>query len=359
MLLALLTLSGCFSNYWWKDLDEMNTLDPSEVPYSVPGLEATDAVVTSFDAAQTCPDGEPATFFVVYREGVTSDAPVAVVFHSGAFDYVIDPDDDQPLSGDHYYLDSRLTRTWSISKIWETLGMLYPRTIDASEQNLGALPAALTDAGVVSIYPGNCWGDLWHDDAGVADNDPSEGFTRSGRTLALDMVDMLFNAQTASDLGFDIPVTLDTNQLYLIGLGSGGRAVTELMLSDTLPPLEGALIDSSPDDLSAYVDGGQAFADEIVGLGRIFADTDPSALSDWSTAAVTSGELATNTAYIWSSADPDLPVGAALTGAEALSDDAWVYDTGARAHVASNADIDFAGGVVDFLMTGQEPSLGD
>jgi len=359
LLLALLSLTGCFSNYWWKDLDEMNTLDPSEVPYGVDGLEATDAVVTSFDAAQTCPDGEPATFFVVYRTGITSDAPVAVVFHSGAFDYVVDPDQDQPLSGDHYYLDSRLTRTWSISKIWETLGMLYPRTIDAEEQNLGALPAALTDAGFVTIYPGNCWGDLWHDDPGVVDNDPVDGFNRRGRTLALDMVDMLFNAEKAADLGFDIPVTLDTSQLYLVGLGSGGRAVTELMLSDALPPVEGALIDSSPDDLSAYADGGQAFSDELEGIGRIFAGVDTSTLSDWSMAAVDPSDLAANTAYLWSSADPEMPVAAAQAGADALEGSAWVYDTGARAHVATNADYDVASGVVDFLMTGQEPALGD
>ena len=57
----LLTLSGCWSNYWWKGYDEMNTLDPTEVPYQVDGLTATDAVVTGFTRARliTCSTPTP------------------------------------------------------------------------------------------------------------------------------------------------------------------------------------------------------------------------------------------------------------------------------------------------------------
>lgn len=361
MIPVLLTLLGCFSDYWWKDYDEMNSLDPSEVPYRVDGLEATDAVVTSFQSTLSCPDGEPASFFAVYRESASSNAPVALVFHSGAFDYVLEPDENQPLAGEHYYLDSRLERAWSVSKIWETLGMLYPRTIDDAEQNLGALPAALTDAGVVQIYPGNCWGDLWHNDVGVVPNDAVDGFDRMGRTMAIDMVDMLFSADAAADLGFDIPVTLDTSQLYLIGLGEGGRAVTELMLSDTLPPggVAGALYDHSPEDLGAYLQNEAEFAAEIEGLSRIFGESGLDGLSDWSVGAVPSDDLPTNLAYLWSSQDPRLPPGASAAGAAALEDAgaAWVYDTGARAHVATNGDISLARDVVDYLMTGMEPAL--
>lgn len=357
MIPVLLTFFGCFSNYWWKDLDEMNSLDPSEVPFRVEGLQATDAYVTSFDAGINCPDGEPATFFVVYREGQTEQNPVALVFHSGAFDYVLEPDEEQPLAGEHYYLDSRLMRSWSVSKTWETLGQLYPRSLDDAEQNLGALPAALTDAGVVQIYPGNCWGDLWHNDPGVVDNDAIDGFDRAGRALALDMADLLFNANTAANLGFDLPVTLDTSQLYLVGLGDGGRAVTELLLSDQLPPIAGALIDSSPDDLSAYVADQDAFPAEVEGLSRIFGESGLADLSAYSLSNVPEGDLPGNLAYIWSSQDPRIPLASASASAAMLeaSGAAWVYDTGARAHVATNADVSFARDVVDYLMTGQTP----
>ncbi len=361
MIPVLLVFFGCFSNYWWKNLDEMNSLDPSEVPYRVDGLDATDAYVTSFDAGITCPDGEPASFFAVYREGQTENNPVALVFHSGAFDYVLEPDEEQPLAGEHYYLDSRLERAWSVSKIWETLGMLYPRTLDDAEQNLGALPAALTDAGVVQIYPGNCWGDLWHNDPTDAPNDAVDGFERAGRTMALDMVELLFNANAAGAVGFDLPVTVDASELYLIGLGEGGRAVTELMLSGEIPPVAGALIDSAPDDLSAYVQNEDVFPAEVEGLSRIFGEAGLATVSDYSVASVAPDSLPANMAYLWSSQDARLPPGAGATGAEALeaSGAAWVYDTGERAHVATNGDVSFARDVVSFLMTGQEPALGE
>ena len=351
----LLTLSGCWSNYWWKGYDEMNTLDPTEVPYQVDGLTATDAVVTGFTSTLTCPDGEAASFFAVYREGL-SNAPVALVFHSGAFDYVLDPDADQPLAGDHYYVDSRLDRTWSVNKIWETLGMIYPRTVDAGELNLGTLPAALTDAGVVQIYPGNCWGDLWHNATNVAQNESVDGFSREGRSMALDMVDMLFSADAASDLGFTLPVTLNNNEIYLVGIGEGGRAVNELLLSDELPQLAGALIDSSPDDLSAYVDASDAYVEEVEGLARIFGDDGLDDLSAWSILNTPTSDMPDNLGFIWSSQDTRLPLGAGQATAAALeASGAWVYDTGRAEHVALNGDIELATQAVDFMLTGQVP----
>lgn len=351
----LLTLAGCWSNYWWKSYDEMNTLDPSEVPYQVDGLTATDAVVTGFTSSLVCPDGEAASFFAVYREGV-SDAPVALVFHSGAFDYVIDPDADQPLAGDHYYVDSRLERDWSVNKIWETLGMIYPRTVDAGELNLGTLPAALTDAGVVQIYPGNCWGDLWHNASNVAENDNIDGFSREGRQLALDMVDMLLNSDAAANVGFTLPVTLDAGELYLVGLGEGGRAVNELLLSDELPPVDGVLLDGSPDDLSAYLDAPDAYTEEIEGLSRIFGESGLADLGQWSITNVPTDDVPDRLGYIWSSQDTRLPLGAGQGAADFLDQNgAWVYDTGRAEHVSTNGDLELATAAVDFLLTGQTP----
>lgn len=361
MLPIMLTLLGCWSNYWWKDYDEMNPLDPSRVPYQVDGLEATDALVTSFDAGMDCPDGSAATFFAVYRQQQSGPSPVALVFHSGAFDYVLDPDEDQPLAGEHYYLDSRLTRSWAVSKIWETLGMLYPRTLDDSELNLGALPAALTDAGVVQLYPGNCWGDLWHNEPGVVDNDGAEGFSRAGRQMALNMIEIMLDASAAQKVGFNLPVTLDTSQILLIGLGDGGRAVTEVLLSGEAPPVAGVLLDHSPDYLDAYTEQADVFAEEIEGLTRIFGETQVQDLSAFSLAAIDPEDRPDRLAYLWSSQDPRIPADAAGVSAAVLEADGtgWVHDTGARAHVATNGDLSTATAVVDYLLTGQTPALED
>lgn len=353
MFLLTLGLAGC-----WKPYNEQATLETSNVPYAVPGLEATDALITSFDSDLTCPDGSPARIFVVYREEQSAADGIAVVFHSGAFDYVLDPDGSDPLAGDTWYLDSRLTRDWSTSKIWETLGMLAPAEVDAAEVNLGALGASLADANFVQLYPGNCWGDLWHNESGGAVNDPSEGFERNGYALAWQAAQIAVEPSNAADLGFQIPVQLSGAGIYLVGLGEGGRAVAELLQSGDLPPIAGALLDSPMDDLSPYLADPVTFEGEAEGIGRIFYGEGPD-LSGYSLASLDAGDLPENTAYLWSSLDPRLPPGVASAGADALSGSAWVYDVGTRAHVLSNADAAVADALVSFLQTGAEPQLAD
>lgn len=349
--LLILGLSGC-----WKPYDEQATLETSQVPYAVDGLEATDAMITSFDSDLLCPDGSPARIFVVYREEQTQADGIALVFHSGAFDYVIEPDDTDPLDGETWYLDSRLNRNWSTSKIWETLGMLAPVEVDAAESNLGALPAALADANFVQIYPGNCWGDLWHNQSGGAVNDPSEGFERNGYALAWEAVRIALEPNYAAGLGFQIPVQFSGAGLYLVGLGEGGRAVAELLADGDMPPVQGALLDSPSDDLTPYLADPTTFAGEVEGIERIFYG-DGADLSGYSLAAIDGGELPEHVAYLWSDLDPRLPAGVAGNAADALASSAWVYNSSTQAHVLSNADAAVADAVVGYLLTGAEPTL--
>ena len=66
----------------------------------------------------------------------------------------------------------------------ETLGLQIDDQ-DPGENNLGTLPAALANRGVVQFIPGNCWGDMWHNEEGVVVNDLElDGFNRNGRTIA-------------------------------------------------------------------------------------------------------------------------------------------------------------------------------
>ena len=183
--LLLLVLPGCFQPY--QDLPD---LDFSEMSFERPGLESDSAVVRAFDLdTHICPDGEPARIYAVYNEGAEESAPVAVVLHSGAFDFIVSYEDGEaPLEGRNYRTESRLERSWALAKVWETFGML-PTPIDAGEENAGTLPVAMLNAGWVQLYPANCWGDLWHFDAEVNPNDAdTEGFERDGLGLAMEAV---------------------------------------------------------------------------------------------------------------------------------------------------------------------------
>lgn len=357
--LLLMNLVGC-----WLPNAQQGDLDVSNIPYAVDSLSATDAVITGYDLSSDsqgdllCPDGSVARVFAVYRQGTSEASPVAVVFHSGPFDYVEDPDPDRPLVGTTYYQDSRLGRTWSVSKIWETLGMLYPLTVDPAEQNLGTLGAALADAGVVQLYPGNCWGDLWHNDRDDAINDPNEGFARRGEDMAWIMIRLLVEPNFAAAYNFTLPVQVSASDLYLIGLGEGGRAVSELLNRPDMPGVMGALIDSSPDDLSPYLNAPSVYAEEVAGLERIFYN-DPDGIYTGSVLSLDSTQLPNRIGYIWSAQDTRFPYEAVAPGATAMEAmGAWVYNTNTRGHVFLNGDLDLATQSVDWMLGGAEPSLG-
>lgn len=347
-------LGGC-----WKPYGDLTALDFGAIDYNNPYLESSGAVISMFDTDLDCPDGKGARFFVVYRPDMTTPAPVAIVLHSGAFDYQLDPEPSSPLSGSHYYADTRLRRDWATAKVWETLGLnANGQQVDPSEVNDGTLPAALLDAGMVQLYPGNCWGDLWHNEEALVDNDyATEGFARNGRTFAWWMVRMLIESDFAGQQGFQVPVQLDVSNIYLVGLGDGGRGVAELLLHEGIPPIAGVLIDSSPDDLRPFVDAPSDHAEEVEGLRRIFLDENLDHIEDWSMMGVMeAGELPDRTAYLWSDLDPRQPEATMSTTATALADaGAWVDNTGLPAHVFVNADIDRARAAVNYLLDGTVP----
>jgi hypothetical protein len=335
----VLLLSGC-----WKT--DPATVDLTEVPYENADL-AVDATVRTLDLDVACPDGRPGPLFVLSSPSDVA-APAAVVLHSGAFDYVEAPNADDALAGEHYQATSRLDRAWSSDKAWETFGLAIAE-VDPPEVNLGALPTALVNAGVTVLVPGNCWGDLWHGEEGVQEGQPEvDGFHRNGRAAAWRTVELLLEH---ADLG--VPWNED---LYVLGLGEGGRGVAELLTHDGMPDVAGVLVDSAPDDLGPYVDDPVTWADEVAGLERIFgADV---ATAEWTLdAAAEAGRLPERVAYLWSSLDPRVPVDAMAGFAATASQQPayWVLDAGTEQHVLTNADATLAAEAADYLLTGAVP----
>ena len=347
----LLSLLAC-----WSVGDDAN--DFATVPFESDYAITQNGVVESISTNLECPDGNPARFYVVSAPDWTEPHPVAVVLHSSAFDYVVTPDPTEPLAGQHWASVagySRLERGWGVQKVWETLGMLGQ--VDASEDNLGTLPAALLDAGVVGVYPINCWGDLWHNESGLYPNDlASEYIDRNGGAFAWWMVRFITDPAFASSQGFTTSALMDPDQLLLVGLGDGARGATELVLREP-PGLVGLLLDSPVDDL-------QHWQEEVpgvdVGLSRIYYET-AGGEGDW---AKWSLKRTLNTTelldevrigLVHSSFDPKVPSdNLAGTLSALIPADACVVDTEAAAHVQSNSDIDLARELVAFVATGEE-----
>jgi hypothetical protein len=350
--LSLLSL-GCF-----QPIEELSTIDTRTVPYESPHLTAEDVLIHRFESTLTCPDGNPAEFFIVAAEGATAESPVAIVLHSGAFDFVIERSDGEPLSGPHYHAQSRLEADFGVAKVYETLG-LQVTDLDPAEENEGTLPAALANQGMVQFIPANCWGDLWHNEEGIQYNDiETDGFPRNGLTFAWWMVRIATDPDFAAGQGVDLDIAWDPESLYLLGLGEGGRGVVELLAHGDMPAVSGALIDSSPDDLSAYLRSPSIFGDEIEGISRIFAGEALDRVSDWSIAALADTlALPPHLVYLWSDGNTRLPMDATSEGASALigRPGSWVVNTHEPVHVISNSDLTRAREVVDFLQTGIKP----
>jgi len=373
-LLPLLALTAC-----WKLDDPI--VDYSSVAFGNTHVETSTYVVEGFPTGLDCPNGDEAYFYALYDPEVTEPQRVAIVYHSGAFDYVLHPVAGAPMAGPHYAGDTRMSSEWSIGRAWMTLGMSTDD--DSTEQHTGALPAQLVREGVVTLIPANCWGDLWHNEQGYTENDwTTEGFQRNGRTLAYWMVRMVIDAGWRQDKGFDFGVELDADQLYLIGLGDGGRAVTEVLLrgysyedangdgeiaanewegeNEWAPA--GVMVDSTPDDLTIYLADEALYSQEIEGLQRIFVP-DEGAVDDYDILGDLSlqyalkhiledNNLPDRAVVLWSSADTQLPDDGIKELANYYGDDAaaLVIDTEQTGHVFSNADEALAEQVVQFLL---------
>ena len=109
-----------------------------------------------------------------------------------------------------------------------------------------------------------------------------------------------------------------------------------------------------PDNLGAFVDLPVDFEDKIEGLARIYGDL--SEIDDQSFARDT--PLPERFYYLWSTANPQMPIAASRPAANALRGQLGVVvkNTGASDHVLSNSDMDVAREVVDFLL-GPEPEV--
>ncbi|MCK6507392.1 hypothetical protein L6R53_29180 [Myxococcota bacterium] len=282
-LLLVAGLLGCF-----KPWEELVQLDFTDVPFDSSLVASTDARIRTLETGLPCPDGTTARFYAVYRGEAEGPVPLALAFHSGAFDYELDPTatPDSPLYDATWRAQSRMSRDWADQMVWESLGM-NPATVLASEDNQGALAAALVDRGVAQLWPGNCWADLWHNEEGFQDNDSAlEGFSRNGRTFAWWMVRMAYEEGFADTQGVSLPFQA-SDELFLVGLGDGGRAVIELLTHEGLPSVKGALVDSVPDRLSPYLDPQNDLDQEAQGLARLWpTDESLAAIDEWSLHAI-------------------------------------------------------------------------
>jgi hypothetical protein len=339
-----------------KPYTDLSTLNFDRIDYEHPSLSRDDMVLSTFDLeGLECPDGSPARVIALYPTEVPGAMPVAIVYHSGAFDYVLEPDPSGYINGPHYHAQSRLSQPWSVAKVWETLG-LYNEEIDAYEANLGELPAALANLGFVQIYPANCWGDLWHNETGVQDSQSQiEGFERNGRTIAFWMVENILEPSKAGQRGISVPVQLDPLRIHLVGLGDGGRAVAEVLAHENLPDIAGALVDSSPDLLSAYVENEAAYEEEVAGLSMIFGEEQLSTIDAFSLNALPT--LPPSMGFVWSSGDPRQPAAASAgTAARVAAEGGWSLDVASPSHVQLNADADLAAAAAEYLLHGTIPA---
>ncbi len=334
----LVSLSGCPAPAAWIPSGDPVPLRPVDGP--VPGWVVQVAAAPELP----CPDGRPARLWVARPEEVPDDAPIAVVFHAGAFDWVSGSSPDAPLAGAHHATPSRLDADWAAREAHAVLGMWASAeaTIDAR----GALAVALAEAGVVQILPANCWGDLWHNAGppveGRVNDTFRDGFTRQGHALAL--AAWALATDPAAAIG-DVPLPA-TGPRFLIGQSTGGRGVTELLHAGAEP--DGVALDGTPDDLGAYLSGDPLlYAGVADGLPRLF----PDGLDAIDDGALWTAPLPPRVAYLWSSRDPTAPAAAHAPALERLAavPGATTLDTGLLGHVGSAGSAEVAALLVDAL----------
>lgn len=357
--LAWLGAGGC-----WKT--ELAQLPSSAVAFAPADIAVPAGwVVEPFESALTCPDGERSRYYVVYPEGATTPLPAAVIYHSGAFDYVFAPDPAAPLDGAHYADPPRLSRDWAARQVFVTLGMVPADTEE--EVQTGALPAALANAGVAMILPGNCWGDWWHNLQGAAENqfvDPNgDFFFRNGRASAEWGYRFLIDPGFAAGQQVTVPFPVDAARVYAIGLGSGGRAVGELLNvdgpdEDLAPDLAPAavLVDSHTEDISRWYADPAKHAGIVAGLDRIFPGGVDTVDAGSLYAAPT---LPERTLYAFDPADPRIPAGAHARIMERLdAEGGYVWPVEATMRPVTNgADPAIAQAAVDYLLNGTTPPV--
>lgn len=346
----------------WKD-------DYAEIPPDVlrfePPVDAPDGwLVAPFDVNLECPDDTTTRFYLLYPEEAAASGtplPMAVLYHSGSFDFVFAPDPADPLTGTHFASPSRLTSEFAVRQVFTTLGM-YPAQIE-TELHEGLLPTVLAENGVAVMLPANCWGDLWGNKSGGADNDfPSDFYFRQGRAAAEWAYKFAVDETFRLAFGVELPVVADPSQVYVVGLGEGGRAVAELLSidndADGVPdyPVAGALVDSSPDDLRVVFDDPGLYASTVEGLLRMF----PGGVDRTTSGSLWAAPLPARIGYVHSVQDTAWPDAVHLAAAARIeAAGGWVHASPQPGSVLLNGggDIGLARGAVGYLLTGQPPPL--
>lgn len=365
-ILATLALGGC-----WKLDAPDGTID--RLPFEPAGGAPEGWFIESFQTDLACPDGSLARFLVVYPEDVdqrvVEDAPrlpLVVLFHSGAFDYVDTPAPGAPLDGTSYQEDlageQRLTGDWSWRWALATLGLGVYR--DPIELHTGALVAAFAEKGLTTLIPANCWGDWWHNRSTFEESQNlySQGdyFLRDGRTLA-EFAYRYATEEFPPGNPVELPVRVDTDRLFMVGLGEGSRAVGELLSlrdPDTGRPLyrsRAVVVDSPVDDLRVFFEDDPAFSDVKRGLNRIFRGGGEAVVGG-SLAAVPPDAWPERFGLLTSAIDGRIPPGGNDLLVGRLQgqprEDVWYYEDTRPGHVLSNVDPTVAKGVADFLVEG-------
>lgn len=352
-LLAVVA-AGC-----WKD--DYATV-PQDVLVFQPEIDAPLGwVVEPVSVDLECPDGNPARFYLLRPETPPESAmPAAVLYHGGAFDFVYAPDPADPLTGTHFVEPSRLTSEWAIRQVFSTLGM-YPDQ-SPEPQNQGLVATAFAERGVAVMLPTNCWGDLWANKPGGADNSfVDDYFFRQGLASAEWSYRFLIDPLFASAFDVELPITVDPARTYAVGLQEGGRAVGELLQIDNdgdgVPDYApaGVVVDSSPDDLSALFDDPALYATTVEGLDRLFPT---GAASSAAGSLAAAPALPARTGYVYAVSDPRWPDEvhtAASTRIAAAG--GWVYASPDPQYGFLNGGnhLDLARGAVDFLLDGTIP----
>lgn len=368
-LLAVPALAGC-----WKVDAALLTADRVAFAPDVGAPEGwfVEALPLDPTLETRCPDGESAIFVAVYPgdadRRTRPDAPslpTAILFHSGAFDFVSTESFNDPTTLEDESLltfqetnggDSRLTLPWALRRVYTALGH-YPN-LDPSESHAGALPAALAEKGIAMLWPVNCWGDLWHNRRGVAENDfRSDLFSRDGRTAAEFVFRHALGPFPPAN-PVELPFFVDSERLFLVGLGDGSRAVGELLTADGPYAATAAVLDSPVDDYTPVFNSTAIAANPVrEGLRRIFPGLDagnaPELLGDGAPSGIPPGREPDRMALLLSANDLVVPANAnvdLLTFFKARDPgDYPVRTTLDPEHVLSNADVQLAKDLADFL----------
>lgn len=352
----------------WKT--DLVSLPEDRVPLSPEAGAPQDWVVETFELDIQCPNGENSKFYLAYPESaditglaedeVAETIPLAVIYHSGAFDYVFAPSPEDPLAGATLQVESRLNDEWAIRRVFVTMGM-YPNDDADVEFHTGALAGALATNGIAMLLPSNCWGDAWHNRSALAENDySSDLFFRNGRTAAEFAWRHATEAFPPSS-PLDLPIAVDLDHVYAIGLGDGGRGVSELLSAmDEDPSFEvtpaAVVVDSLPDDLRAYYEAPALYNETIIGLNRLFPDGGDSTTTG-SFGFLRNVAFPPRVGYLYSTGDSTIPASshnAALAKLPGSGTDLWVYQAITQAHVLTAGSNELAWQVSQFLVGGSD-----